>query len=190
MQRVLSNHWFGDETVNVGPRDDPQSAEKGNTPMRKILALTAAIVLIALQSVKGEADAKGDGELTGTWKGGPVGSVTFTVAELKYKFVNEYIQFVASAAAGEDFDIKDDKVRWVRTAIADPKKLELKLTVDSGKTPKTLVAKAGDDTIFWGIYKVDKGVLSLCVSTKGFPKEFKQSLPESRLLEFKRVEKK
>jgi len=158
--------------------------------MRKALALIAAILLIALQPANGEAEAKGDGKLTGSWKGGPVGSVTFTVEELKYKFVNEYIQFVASIAAGEDFEIKDDKINWVRTAITDPKKLELKLTVDSSKTPKTLVAKAGDDTIFWGIYKVDKGVLSLCVSTKGFPTEFKQSLPESRLLEFKRAEKK
>src|SRR5271157_4459716 len=93
---------------------------KEESLMRKALLLIAAILLIALQPANGEAEAKGNGELTGSWKGGPVGSVTFTVEELKYKFVNEYIQFVASVAAGEDFEIKDDKINWVRTAIADP----------------------------------------------------------------------
>jgi hypothetical protein len=62
---------------------------------------------------------------------------------------------------------------------------------DRSKSPKTVVAKTADGkAAFQGIYNVEKDSLSLCLSVKATPKEFKDSPPQSRLFEFKRVEKK
>jgi uncharacterized protein (TIGR03067 family) len=127
---------------------------------------------------------------TGVWKGGPVKTLTIHVdPELKGETANEYLVFLGSVAAGEEFEFKDGKLSWVRTG-GDGKRHQLTWTLDRSRSPKTVVAKAGDKVVFQGIYKVDKGSLFLCVSVKATPKEFKDSPPESRLFEFKPVEKK
>jgi len=159
--------------------------------MTKSLALPVAMLLMVTPTSFGDDRGKGVDEPGGAWKGGPVKTLTIhTDPELKGETANEYLDFVASVAAGEEFEFKDGKVSWVRTA-TDGKRRQLTWTPDTSKSPKTVVAKTGDGkVVFQGIYKVDKDSLSLCLSVKALPKEFKDAPPESRLFEFKRVEKK
>jgi uncharacterized protein (TIGR03067 family) len=159
--------------------------------MAKLLALPAAILLMVTATSFGDESGKGVDEAGGAWKGGPVKTLTIhTDTELKGETANEYLDFIASVAAGEEFEFKDGKVSWVRTA-TDGKRRQLTWTLDMSKSPKAVVAKTGDGkVVFQGIYKLDKNSLSLCLSVKALPKEFKDAPPESRLFEFKRVEKK
>jgi uncharacterized protein (TIGR03067 family) len=159
--------------------------------MAKLLALLTAILLTVAPASFDDERGKGMDEPTGVWKGGPVKTLTIhTDPELKGETANEYLDFVASVAAGEEFKFNGGKVSWVRTS-TDGKARQLIWILDSSKSPKTVVAKTGDGKIvFQGIYKVGKDSLSLCLSVKAMPKEFKDAPPQSRLFEFKRVEKK
>jgi uncharacterized protein (TIGR03067 family) len=158
--------------------------------MTKLLALLAAIVLMVTSASFGDDRKESVDEPTGVWKGGPVKILTIHVdPELKGETANEYLLFLGSVAAGEEFDFRNGKLSWVRTG-GDGKRHQLRWILNPSRSPKTVVAKTDDKVVFQGIYKVDKGSLFLCVSVKATPTEFKDAPPESRLFEFKRVEKK
>jgi uncharacterized protein (TIGR03067 family) len=177
----------------AGPANERERSAQygGSIVMTKLLALLTASLLVVTPASFGDDGGKRVDDLTGVWKGGPVKTLTIhTDPELKGETANEYLDFVASVAAGEEFEFKDGKVSWVRTA-TDGKRRQQTWILDTSKSPKTVVAKLSDGkVVFQGIYKVDKGSLSLCLSVKMTPKEFKDAPPKSRLFEFKRVEKK
>src|SRR5262245_48961913 len=115
--------------------------------MTKLLVLLAASLLMIMPASFGDDGGKRKDDPTGVWKGGPVKTLTIhTDVELKGETANEYLDFVASVAAGEQFEFKDRRVSWVRTS-GDGKRRQLTLTLDTSKSPKTVVAKLGDGKV-------------------------------------------
>jgi uncharacterized protein (TIGR03067 family) len=147
--------------------------------MKNLLAVLAVGLLLA-------ADRPGDGaggekDLQGTWKRTspqPAAGVPLTG-----EGVTQYGLFIIGVGGTGKIDIKGDKLT-VRLATG---MVELKLTLDPAKSPKTVDAKGSKgEVVFRGIYEVGKDSLRLCISpTDERPKEFKDS-SRTPLMEFKR----
>jgi uncharacterized protein (TIGR03067 family) len=145
--------------------------------MKKLMAAVAVSSLV----VAGLA-AGGDGEpLQGKWKR------TSPQATARVPLVGPdpttYGRFIIAVNGPGKIEIQGDKL----VAPLAQGKVELKLTLDPAKEPKTIDARNDKGAVvFQGIYATGKDTLRLCVSGRGErPKRF-ESTPETPLFEFKR----
>lgn len=148
--------------------------------MRRLLAVLAVGLLLAADKPGDGAGAGAEKDLQGTWKRTspqPAASVP-----LRGDGATLYGLFIIGANEPK-MEVKGDKLTVGKGTYA----VELKLTLDPAKNPKTVDAKGSKgEVVFRGIYEVRKDSLRLCVSpTDERPKEFKDST-KTPLLEYKR----
>jgi uncharacterized protein (TIGR03067 family) len=153
--------------------------------MISLMPLLATSLLIATASPANTGTEKGRDEIQGRWKSTPTAGLRVSLDDLTGDGGAVYSLFIVNVAAGKELEVKGNKLTFADSG----KKIELLLTLDPTRTPKTIIARTGENKfVFQGIYAISNGSLSLCVSRKGFPTEFKNK-SGVLLLKFQRIEK-
>ena len=153
--------------------------------MNRLTAFVAVSLLLTAGEPCRAAGETAPDNLQGRWQRTTDASIRVALDDLTGEGGEVYSQFVLSLAGPKGFVIRGDKLIFR----GNDREVELTLTIDPGKAPKTVVAKTGDgQVVFRGIYETGGGTLSLCISRKGFPKEFKGT-SRTPLLELKQAQK-